>query len=136
VADHPGAGAAGGVGFALLGVLGATRRPGVEVVLDLVGLDGALGGADLVVTGEGSLDEQTLTGKAVAGVAARAARHGVPVVAVCGADRLGADAAGALGLVATYALSELEPDPVRSVADAATLLRRTAVRIAREQLGA
>jgi len=53
----PGAGAAGGVGFALLAVLGAQRASGVEVVLDLVGLDAALAGADLVVTGEGSLDD-------------------------------------------------------------------------------
>lgn len=125
-----GAGAAGGVGFALLAVLGADRRPGVDVVLDLVGLDAALEGAALVVTGEGSLDEQTLTGKAVTGVVRRAAAHGVPVVAVCGLDRLGADAARSLGLAAAYPLGALEPDPARSMARAPELLRRTASRIA------
>ena len=58
--DEPGAGAAGGVGFAAAAVLGAQLRPGVALVLDLVGFADALAGADLVVTGEGSLDEQTL----------------------------------------------------------------------------
>ncbi|HAG62876.1 MAG TPA: glycerate kinase, partial [Kocuria sp.] len=53
----PGAGVAGGVGYAALAVLGAERRPGVDVVLDLVDLDAAVAGADLLVTGEGSLDE-------------------------------------------------------------------------------
>ncbi len=133
-ADVPGAGAAGGVGFALLGVLGATRRPGVDVVLDLVGFDDALGGADLVVTGEGALDDQTFAGKAVAGVTRRARQHGVPVVAVCGVDRLGPDVAGTLGLVGTYPLSDLEPDPSRSTVHAADLLRRTAARIGHERL--
>ena len=128
----PGSGAAGGVGFALLTVLGAERRSGVDVVLDLVGLDEALTGADLVVTGEGALDEQTLAGKAVAGVARRAAAHGVPVVAVCG--RLDLDATGLadLGVRATHPLPDLEPDPVRSRADARELLRRTGRRIAQE----
>jgi glycerate 2-kinase len=130
----PGAGAAGGVGFALLAVLEAERASGVEVVLDLVGLDAALAGADLVVTGEGSLDAQTLAGKAVRGVAQRAAAPGIPVVAVCG--RLALDDAdlAALGVRAAYPLSELEPDPRRSIEDAAALLRRTGQRIAREEL--
>jgi glycerate kinase len=75
VADRPGAGAAGGVGFAALAVLAATLRPGIDLVLDLVGFRAALPGAGLVVTGEGSLDEQTLHGKAPAGVAAAAARQ-------------------------------------------------------------
>ena len=141
-AGMPGAGAAGGVGFALLTVLRAEHRSGVDVVLDLVGLDAALSGsapagrgrADLVVTGEGALDRQTLAGKAVSGVARRAAAHGIPVVAVCG--RLDLDEAGlaALGVSAAYPLSDLEPDPRRSVPHAADLLRRTGQRVAREWL--
>ncbi len=128
----PGAGAAGGVGFALLAVLGAQRASGVDVVLDLVGLDSALTGADLVVTGEGSLDAQTLAGKAVRGVAQRAAAHGIPVVAVCG--RLALDDAdlSALGVRAAYPLSDLEADPRRSIEDAAALLRRVGQQLARE----
>lgn len=86
-ADHradPGAGAAGGAGFAAVAVLGARLRPGARLVLDMVGFAGHLAGADLVVTGEGSLDEQTLNGKAPAGVAAGGRRAGVPVVGVAG----------------------------------------------------
>jgi glycerate kinase len=129
----PGAGAAGGIGFALMAVLGAHRRSGIDVVLDLVGLDAALSRADLVITGEGSLDAQTLTGKAVRGVATRATAHGIPVVAVCG--RLALDDAGltALGLRAAYPLSDLEPDVRRSMEAAAALLRRTGQRIAHEE---
>lgn len=133
-AEQPGAGAAGGVGFALMAVLGARRRPGVDVVLDLAGADALLPGADLVVTGEGSLDEQTASGKAVAGVARRAGTAGVPVVAVCGRNRLSGDQVHALGLAGTYSLGDLEPDPARSMADAAALLRRAGARIARERL--
>lgn len=133
---RPGAGAAGGVGLALMTVLGARRRSGVDVVLDLVGLDARLVGADLVVTGEGSLDDQTATGKAVTGVVRRAAAAGVPVVAVCGRTSLSDNAIRALGLHANYPLSDLEPDPTRSMTDAADLLRRVAARIARDRLSA
>ncbi|MBV9593795.1 MAG: glycerate kinase, partial [Actinobacteria bacterium] len=85
---HPGAGAAGGVGFAALAALEAELRPGIEVILELLEFADALADADLVVTGEGCLDEQTLTGKAVLGVARAAARATVPVVAVAGVNRL------------------------------------------------
>ena len=140
--QQPGAGAAGGVGFALLAVLGAERRSGVDVVLDLVGLDDALSDAstagpvrpELVVTGEGALDEQTLAGKAVTGVARRAGAHGIPVVAVCGRRALDDAGLAALGVRTAYPLSDLEPDPERSVADAAALLRHTGQRVAREWL--
>jgi len=70
--DDPGAGAAGGVGFGLVSVAGATMRPGAELVFELTGLAAAMADVDLVVTGEGSLDEQTLNGKAPAAVAALA----------------------------------------------------------------
>ena len=75
-ATTPGAGAAGGVGFAAVAVLGAQLRPGAALVPELTGLGEALAGADLVITGEGSLDEQTLSGKAPAGVVAEAAPRG------------------------------------------------------------
>lgn len=79
----PGAGAAGGLGAALL-ALGAELRSGVETVLDLVGFDERVRDADLVITGEGNMDEQSAAGKAPVGVARRAKRHGKPVVAVVG----------------------------------------------------
>ncbi|RKT77132.1 glycerate kinase [Terracoccus luteus] len=95
--DEPGAGAAGGVGFGLLAVAGAHARPGAELVFELTGLHDALAGADLVVTGEGSLDEQTLRGKAPAAVAAAARAAGVPVVGVAGRCSLDADRLVAAG---------------------------------------
>lgn len=87
----PGAGAAGGLGAALL-ALGAELRSGVETVLDLVGFDEHVRDADLVITGEGNMDEQSAAGKAPVGVARRVKRHGKPVVAVVGgrADNLDA----------------------------------------------
>lgn len=90
VRDVAGAGAAGGLGAAFL-ALGASRRPGVEVVMDAVGLADLVRGADLVLTGEGSVDSQTLAGKTPAGVAAVAGRHGVPVVAFAGRVPASAD---------------------------------------------
>lgn len=84
VADCAGAGAAGGLGAALLLVLHANLRPGVEVVMAATGLKEAISGALLVVTGEGRVDEQTLFGKAPAGVARLARLLGVPVIAVGG----------------------------------------------------
>jgi glycerate kinase len=83
VREHPGAGAAGGLGAAFL-ALGAQLRPGFEVVAEAIGLEQAIASADLVITGEGSLDSQTGSGKAPAGVAALAVRHGVPVLAFAG----------------------------------------------------
>ena len=126
----PGAGAAGGVGFAALAVLGAQQRSGIDMILDLVGFDAALDGADLVVTGEGSLDTQSLAGKAPVGVARAAAARGIPVVAVAGRSTLTPEQARAAGITAIHPLSGLEPDLARSMAGAAVLLER----IARDQL--
>ena len=133
-ADRPGAGAAGGTGFAALALLGADLRPGIELILDLLDFAGALVGADLVITGEGSLDDQSLSGKAPIGVARAAARAGVPVVAVAGRSRLTPEQLQRAGIQATYPLSELEPDPQRSMANAAPLLRRIGCRIAQDWL--
>lgn len=138
VAEVPGAGAAGGVGAAALAFLGARLTPGIDLLLDLADFDEALAGATLVVTGEGSFDAQSLSGKAPVGVARRAQRAGVPVVVVAGRVALGdaerARLAG-LGIVGTYALLDLEPDPARAQRDAADLLRATAARIVTEHLG-
>ena len=94
VRDLPGSGAAGGLGAAFL-ALGARMRRGVEVVAEAAHLEEAVAGADLVLTGEGSLDRQTLSGKTPAGVADVAARHGVPVIAFAG--RLGEGSEELLG---------------------------------------
>jgi glycerate kinase len=84
VRDQAGAGAAGGLGAGLLAFLGARLRPGVEVVMEAVGLRPRIERADLVVTGEGRFDGQSLRGKTAAGVLAAAGEAGVPVTVVCG----------------------------------------------------
>jgi glycerate 2-kinase len=131
-ARTPGAGAAGGVGFAALAVLGARLQPGIDLVLDLVRFREALPGARLVICGEGSLDAQTLHGKAPAGVAAAARSAGVPVVAVAGRSLLSPAELEPAGILAAYPLSDLEPDPGRSMAQAGPLLERLAARVARD----
>jgi len=132
--DEPGAGAAGGVGFAALAVLGATLRPGIDLVLELLGFDEHLRGTDLVVVGEGSLDVQTLHGKAPVGVARRARAAGARVVAVCGRCLLDDEQLRDAGIEAAYSCADLEPDPERSMAEAAGLLERIGARIAQEHL--
>ena len=82
--DVPGAGAAGGLGGGLIAFLNASLRTGVDIVFDAVGLDAHLEGADLVITGEGQLDFQTVYDKAPIGVARRAKTRGIPVIAVAG----------------------------------------------------
>ncbi len=132
--DEPGAGAAGGVGFAALAVLGAQLRPGIDLLLDLLGFDRLVAGADLVVVGEGSLDGQSLRGKAPVGVARRARAAGVPaVVAVCGRRDLDDAALQGAGIDAAHALTDLEPDPERCMAEAGPLLEQLAQRIAAER---
>jgi glycerate 2-kinase len=84
VRDSPGAGAAGGMGAALLAFLGARMERGVELVLNAVGFDRSLDGADLVLTGEGKIDAQTAFGKTIAGVGARCKPRRVPVLAFAG----------------------------------------------------
>ena len=128
--DTPGADGGGG-GYAALAVLGARLRSGIEIVLDLVGFDAALADADLVVTGKGTLDEQTLHGKAPAGVAAAARAAGVPVVIVCGCTLLTADALSRAGIAAVYRLTDLEPDIKRCMTGAATLLEEIGARVPR-----
>ncbi|GGO03055.1 glycerate kinase [Microbispora rosea subsp. aerata] len=134
VAGRPGAGAAGGVGFGALTFLDAEIRPGIGYLLDLVDFDRHAAGARLVITGEGSIDEQTLRGKAPVGVAAAAAKHGVPVVAVCGVRGVGDDELRAAGIEAAYALTDIEPDVGRCLAEAGPLLERLAARVAAAHL--
>ena len=82
--DVPGAGAAGGVGFGFLALAGARLRPGAELIFEALAFDKRIEGADLIVTGEGKLDRQTLSGKAPFAVAQAGRRHGIPVVAIVG----------------------------------------------------
>lgn len=131
LAGEPGAGAAGGVGYAAL-LLGAARRPGTEIVAELVGLDPALDSAVVVITGEGSLDAQSLGGKTPIGVAARAQWHQVPIVlGVCGRSTLTEVEHRAAGFERVWALTELEASVERCMAEAGSLLEQVGVAIAR-----
>ncbi|MFJ1702745.1 glycerate kinase [Kitasatospora sp. NPDC088346] len=132
--DAPGAGAAGGVGFAALALLGATMRPGIELLLELLGFDEAVRGARLVVTGEGCLDAQTLHGKAPAGVAAAATRAGVRVAAVAGRLELSEDQWRAAGFTAAVALTDLAEQPGDSMTRAAELAEVAGERLAADLL--
>jgi glycerate kinase len=133
VADLPGAGAAGGTAAALLGFTTAVLRPGVEVVAEAVGLADALAAADLVITGEGRADEQTLSGKAAMGVARLARTRNAPVILLCGGLGPGAaalDASGAFAVVQPVgdrpmSLEEAMGDTERLVANAAERVART-----------
>jgi glycerate kinase len=136
VRDAPGAGAAGGIGFAALLFLGARMQPGIELLLELAGFGSRLDRARLVITGEGSLDAQTLHGKAPVGVARAAAAHNpaVPVVAVAGRCTLTPDELRAAGIARAYVLSDIEPDIERCMAEAGPLVERLAERIAADWL--
>ncbi|MFH8255796.1 glycerate kinase [Streptomyces roseolus] len=133
LAASPGAGGAGGIGYGAL-LLGAGFRPGIELMLEVLGFAPALERATLVITGEGSLDEQTLHGKAPAGVAAAARAAGKEVVAVCGRLALPPETLGAAGIRRAYPLSALEPDPAKSIPNAGPLLEQVASDIARDFL--
>ena len=115
IAALPGAGAAGGTGAALLGFANAAMRPGFAVVAEMAGLQAALAEADLVITGEGRADEQTLAGKTAMGVAQLASQAGVPVVLLCGGLGPGAEVLDAAGL---FALIQPIPDRPMNLADA------------------
>jgi glycerate 2-kinase len=132
--DRPGAGAAGGVGYAAMTVLGGELQPGIDLVLDLVRFHDHLGNARLVITGEGSLDEQTLSGKAPAGVAAAASAAGIPVVAVCGRRALTDEQLRRAGIERAYALTDIEPDVQRCLTEAGPLLEELAHQLARDWL--
>lgn len=100
--NTPGAGAAGGLGFAFLAYVGATLTPGIELILDAVGLEDELSGADVVVTGEGRLDFQTAMGKAPVGVAKLAKKYNAKVIAFAGSVTKEATACNKEGIDAFF----------------------------------
>ena len=104
-AAAPGTGAAGGMGAAVVTFLGGTLRGGIELLLDAAKFDALAASADIVITGEGCMDAQSLHGKVPCGVAKRAQCVGKPCIAVCGALGDGAEALSAVGITAFYAAS-------------------------------
>jgi glycerate kinase len=127
---EPGAGAAGGLGYALH-LLGARRVSGVEAVLDAVGFGDLLADADLVVTGEGCFDWQSLRGKVVVGVAESAARIGIPAIAIPGQSLVGRRESMAAGLAAVYAVADRPEQVAASLADPVGQLAARTARVAR-----
>ncbi|MGI6239051.1 MAG: glycerate kinase [Christensenellales bacterium] len=128
--DFPGAGAAGGAGYALIGVMGAHREIGIDAVLDAVRFDALLDGVDLVVTGEGKLDGQSVQyGKAPTGIARRCGARGIPVVALAGGLGEGAHAYLDLPHTAMMPIIDAPRTLESAIAHAAQLLESAAERL-------
>ncbi|PPU10808.1 glycerate kinase [Xanthomonas arboricola pv. corylina] len=128
--DLPGGGAAGGLGAALVAFLGAQLRPGVEIVAQALGLDALIAQADLVITGEGRLDSQSLHGKTPVGVARLAQRHGKPVIAIAGCLGNGAALLHGHGIDAMFAVVHRACTVEQALAEAASNVRIAARNVA------
>jgi len=130
IAQSPGAGAGGGIAAAMVVFLQGQLRPGIEIVMEAVGLDAAVRDADLVVTGEGRIDGQTVHGKTPMGVAKVARRHGKPVVAIGGSLAVDADAVHAHGIEVVVAAVARPCSVAEALAAAADNVRRAARNLA------
>jgi glycerate kinase len=131
LADLPGAGAAGGLGAALL-ALGGHREAGIGLVRRLIGFDAEVEDADLILTGEGSFDFQSLRGKVVAGVASAASGHGSPCLVLAGQVQVGRREAAAHGIDAAYSLVEQAGSVEKAMTEAGEVLTELAAKVARE----
>lgn len=129
--DTSGAGAAGGLGFALLAFLGAQLRPGIDIVAELTSLEARIAAAGLVITGEGRADAQSLMGKAVGGVLRLARQHGKPVIVLAGALGDGHAALLAAGATRVQAIAPEGLPAAESITRAAEFLRESAASAAR-----
>lgn len=134
LARQPGAGAAGGLGYALF-LIGGRRESGIAAVLDAIGLAGRVAGADLVVTGEGSFDSQSLRGKAVSGVAEVARERGVPCVVLAGSVAVSGQAMAAAGIEAGHSVADSAGSPSAAMARPAAELAALAERLAENPRG-
>jgi glycerate kinase len=131
VPDLPGAGAAGGLGAGLHAFLGAELKRGVDLVLDLVGLDAKLAGANLVLSGEGQIDFQTASGKAPAGVGAAAMRREIPCVAIAGSTGDSVSDLVKVGIIAMFSLCSRPMTLNEAMSGAASLLGASAEQVVR-----
>lgn len=128
--EKPGAGAAGGLGFGLAAFLGASIRPGIEVVMEAVGFQAMLKGCGLVITGEGKLDSQTAYGKTVIGVAREAHGRGIPVLALGGEVARGAEELQSMGITSILGISLGPISLDESIRRGGELLERTSFGLA------
>lgn len=131
LACRPGSGAAGGLGYGLAAFLGATFRRGVEMIADEVGLADKLAGCDLVITGEGRIDSQTVNGKTPAGVAAVAKKRDLPVIAICGCVGTGYEAVHGIGIDAVCPVAHGFFDPADPSKGAVERIRACAAEVGR-----
>ena len=124
VAEMPGAGAAGGLGYGAVVFMGAELRRGIEVVLDITGFDAAARGADLIITGEGHLDGQSAQGKLIQGLCGRAGT--TPVVALCGKLSATPEQIKLIGLKAAWSINREQRPLAEMLANTAINLESTA----------
>ena len=125
----PGAGAAGGLGAGAMGFLGAQLRPGIDAVMDFTRFKERLEGQNLVITGEGKIDQQTLHGKLIYGITQKAAVENVPVIALCGTLFASPDDVSAIGLKAAYSILNRPMSLEEALKETASLLENTAFNI-------
>jgi glycerate kinase len=131
VSALPGGGAAGGLGAGLVAFLGGRLRPGAELVIGVSGLEEKLEGCDLVITGEGRLDGQTVFGKAPAGVAKVARARGLPVIAICGSLGPGVEKVHDVGIGAFFSALEASVSEEDLPARGPGMLERCAEQVGR-----
>jgi glycerate kinase len=131
VKDIPGTGAAGGLSAGLIAFCNAAIKPGIDLILDTIGFDGHLESADLVITGEGRIDFQSVFGKVPVGVAKRANNAKVPVIAIVGAIGEGAEAVYACGVSSIMSICDKPMDLAFATTHAAELLQSAAKRMLR-----
>lgn len=130
--EVPGSGAAGGIGFGLMAFAGATVQPGFALVAGILGLSGKISEADIVITGEGRFDDQSLHGKVPAGVADLASAAGVPCVVLAGDVTLDEARAQSAGIARAYAVTALAGGVAEAFAQPAYWLEKLAAQVARE----
>jgi len=131
IAVEPGSGAAGGLGAALIGLIDAVVKPGVDLVIEIVDLAKSLVDTNLVITGEGRIDSQTIHGKAPAGVAKIAKSHNLPVICIAGSVEDGADIIHQMGIDEIYSVIEGDYDLTEALIEAGHKLTQAAQKIAK-----
>jgi len=131
IMDYPGAGAAGGMGAGVMAFLGASLKKGIDIVVEASGLENIIRDADLVITGEGSIDYQTAFGKTPYGVAKTAAKYNIPVVAIAGHIGQGAETLYEKGFTSIFSIAEGPISLEESMANCSQLLERASERIIR-----
>ena len=131
IAIEPGSGAAGGMGAALIGLIDAVLKPGVDLVIGIVELAKSLVDADLVITGEGRIDSQTIHGKTPVGVAKIAKSHNLPVICIAGSVKDGTDIIHQMGIDEIYSVIERDYDLTEALIEAGHKLSQSAQKIAK-----